>query len=206
MMLNNEIFSVALIVDTGFYTQWNPGMSNENGQAKFLVTASTKKSFTFLLLEIIKLLSVSFSILLPLSEHTSAPTLVPIILSAIKITIIRMLYIINNKSIFVDNNEQIVMRTKKIILLPKHKKIFEQVGENIKLARLRRKLTASQAAERAGINRTTLYKIEKGNHAVSFGAYFNVLRVMGLQDDFLKLAADDEFGKKLQDLKLLGNK
>ena len=35
-------------------------------------------------------------------------------------------------------------------------------------------------------------------------AYFNVLRVLGLQDDFLKLAADDEFGRKLQDLKLIG--
>jgi transcriptional regulator with XRE-family HTH domain len=98
------------------------------------------------------------------------------------------------------------MKTKKNILLPKHKKIFMQVGENIKLARLRRKLTTSQTAERAGIDRSTLYKIEKGNPSVSFGAYFNVLRVLGLQDDFLKLAADDELGKKLQDLKLLGNK
>ncbi|PIQ29619.1 MAG: transcriptional regulator, partial [Bacteroidetes bacterium CG18_big_fil_WC_8_21_14_2_50_41_14] len=37
------------------------------------------------------------------------------------------------------------------------------------------------------------------------GALFNVLRVLGLQDDFLKLAADDELGRKLQDLGLLGN-
>jgi len=78
------------------------------------------------------------------------------------------------------------------------------MGENIKLARKRRKLTTMQVAERAGIDRSTLYYIEKGNPSVSFGAYFNVLRVLGLQNDVLLLAADDEFGKKLQDLKLLG--
>lgn len=98
------------------------------------------------------------------------------------------------------------MRSKKQILLPKFQKILAQTGENIKLARKRRSLTTLQVAERAGIDRTTLYYIEKGNPSVSFGAYFNVLRVLGLQDDFLKLAADDEFGRKLQDLKLIGNK
>ena len=61
-----------------------------------------------------------------------------------------------------------------------------------------------QVSERAGIARTTLYQIEKGNPKVSIGAYFNVLRVMGLHEDFLKLAADDAFGQKLQDLDLLG--
>ena len=95
------------------------------------------------------------------------------------------------------------MRTKKQILLPKLQKIVEQLGENIKLARKRRKLTTIQVAERAGIDRSTLYQIEKDNSSVSMGAYFNVLRVLGLHEDFLKLAADDEFGRKLQDLELL---
>lgn len=98
------------------------------------------------------------------------------------------------------------MKRKKQILFPKHQKILEQVGENIRLARKRRKLTTLQVAERAGIDRTTLYHIEKGNGKVSIAAYFNTLRVLGLQDDFLKLAADDEYGRKLQDLKLIGNK
>ena len=98
------------------------------------------------------------------------------------------------------------MESKKQVLFPKHQKILEQVGENLKLARKRRKLSTLQVAERAGINRTTLYQIEKGNPSVSMGAYFNVMRVLGLQDDFLKLAADDELGRKLQDLKLLGGK
>ena len=83
---------------------------------------------------------------------------------------------------------------------------MEQVGENIKLARKRRKLKTIQVAERADINRATLYQVEKGNPSVSMGAYFNVMRVLGLQDDFLKLGSDDELGKKLQDLDLLNRK
>lgn len=95
------------------------------------------------------------------------------------------------------------MTRKKQILFPKHQDILDQVGQNIKLARKRRKLTAVQVAERADIVRTTLYQIEKGNPSVAMGAYFNVLRALGLQDDFLKLAADDVFGRKLQDIDLL---
>ncbi|RZF62560.1 helix-turn-helix domain-containing protein [Sphingobacterium corticibacterium] len=92
---------------------------------------------------------------------------------------------------------------KKQLVLPKFQAILEQMGENIKLARKRRKLTAVQVAERAGVARSTLYLVEKGDTSVAMGAYFNVLRVLGLQDDFLKLAADDVFGRKLQDLDLL---
>lgn len=95
------------------------------------------------------------------------------------------------------------MNTKKQTVFPKHQITLEQMGENIKLARKRRKLTAVQVAERANIVRTTLYQIKKGNPSVAIGAYFNVLKVLGLLDDFLKLAADDELGRKLQDLELL---
>ena len=98
------------------------------------------------------------------------------------------------------------MQSKKQILLPKFQQMLEKMGENLKLARKRRHFTTIQVAERAGIDRTTLYHIEKGNPSVSLGAYFNVLRVLGLQDDFLKLAGDDAFGRKLQDLTLLKKK
>ena len=97
------------------------------------------------------------------------------------------------------------MRSKKQTLFPKYLKILEQMGENIRLARKRRKFTTIQVSNRAGIDRSTLYEIEKGNPSVSLGAYFNTLRVLGLQDDFLRLAADDVFGRKLQDLNLIGN-
>jgi transcriptional regulator with XRE-family HTH domain len=92
---------------------------------------------------------------------------------------------------------------KKQMVLPRYKDALSQMGEQIKLARKRRKLKAVQVAERADISRSTLSLIEKGEPSVAMGAYFNVLRVLGLQDDFLKLAADDTFGRKLQDLDLL---
>jgi transcriptional regulator with XRE-family HTH domain len=95
------------------------------------------------------------------------------------------------------------MNTKKQSIFPKYNLVLEKMGENIKVARKRRKLTMIQVAERANISRSTLYLIESGNSSVAMGAYFNVLRVLGLQDDFLKLAADDELGRRLQDLELL---
>lgn len=95
------------------------------------------------------------------------------------------------------------MSTKKQIIFPKYNQLLEEMGENIKLARKRRKLTTTQVAERAGIARSTLYLIEKGEASVAFGAYFNVLRVLHLEKDILKIAADDELGRRLQDLSLL---
>lgn len=95
------------------------------------------------------------------------------------------------------------MSSKKAIVLPKYLKTFAQIGENIKLARKRRKLSAELVSERAGIHRTTLYRIEKGDPSVAIGLYFNVFRVLNLQEDFLKLAEDDVYGRKLQDLDLL---
>ncbi|NOQ71133.1 MAG: helix-turn-helix domain-containing protein [Crocinitomix sp.] len=94
------------------------------------------------------------------------------------------------------------MANKKIFLLPKARKILTEVGENIKLARLRRKLSSEQIAERANIGRTTLYHIENGDPGVSIGAYLQVLMVLRLGEDFLDLAKDDELGRKLQDANL----
>ena len=96
------------------------------------------------------------------------------------------------------------MKTKEQVVFPKYRQLLEQMGEQLKLARKRRKLTTVQVAERAGIARSTLYLIEKGEASVALGAYFNVLKVLGLQEDILKLGSDDEFGRKLQDLELLG--
>jgi transcriptional regulator with XRE-family HTH domain len=94
------------------------------------------------------------------------------------------------------------MSKKKIIILPKTKKIISEMGENIKLARLRRKLSSEQVAERANISRPTLTAIEKGSPSVSIGSYLLVLQVLGLEKDFLLLAKDDELGRKLQDAQL----
>lgn len=85
-------------------------------------------------------------------------------------------------------------------------KILIELGTKIKLARLRRKLSTTQIAERAGINRVTLWQIEKGSPSVSMGAYAQVLFVLGLEKDFKKVAEDDILGRKLQDAKILEKK
>jgi len=94
------------------------------------------------------------------------------------------------------------MVKRKQILLPKTKRILSELGENIKLARLRRKLSAEQVSERANISRPTLVEIEKGSPSVSIGSYILVLKVLGLEKDFLLLANDDELGRKLQDARI----
>ena len=87
--------------------------------------------------------------------------------------------------------------------MPKSMRILEGLGERIRLARLRRKLSSEQVAERAGISRSTLWQVEKGSSTPSMGAYFIVLLTLGLEKDFEKLAVDDELGRKLQDADLI---
>ena len=77
------------------------------------------------------------------------------------------------------------------------------MGEQIKLARLRRNITEDLVAERAGLSRATVWKIEKGDPSVSMGAYASVLiAIGGLDDDLLLIAKDDKLGHTLQDLGL----
>lgn len=78
-------------------------------------------------------------------------------------------------------------------------KVLPLLGERLKLARLRRRLRAEAVAERAGISRSTLWQIEKGNPRVALGAYFLVLFALNLEQDLLLVAKDDVLGRKLQD-------
>lgn len=87
-------------------------------------------------------------------------------------------------------------------ILPKHTRLLQRLGEDIRLARLRRKFSAELVAERAGISRMTLYHIERGSPVVAIGAYLQVLFVLGLEQGLGELASDDVFGKKLQDLEI----
>ena len=95
------------------------------------------------------------------------------------------------------------MKIKKALLLPSNKRILQEFGENIKLARLRRKLSAEQVAERANISRPTLLSIEKGSPGVAISSYVQVLFVLGLEKDLLKVAEDDKLGRTLQDAGLI---
>lgn len=85
---------------------------------------------------------------------------------------------------------------------PTLQEILKELGENIKLARLRRRITASMLAERAGMTRVTLRKIENGDNGVTMGAYGMVLFCLSLEKDLLLLAQDDTLGRKLQDIGL----
>lgn len=95
------------------------------------------------------------------------------------------------------------MPKKTTVLLPETIKILAQMGEQIKYARLRRKLSAKLVAERAGISRATLVSIEKGSPSVAIGCYAAALHALNYMDkDLLLVAKDDELGRKLQDLGL----
>ncbi len=92
---------------------------------------------------------------------------------------------------------------RKTNILPQVQRTLIQLGENIKTARLRRKLSMEQIAERAGVSRATVWAVEKGAPSAAMGIYIQILFVLGLDTDLLQVAADDELGRKLQDAELL---
>lgn len=94
------------------------------------------------------------------------------------------------------------MGREKSVILPKLQRILTKLGENIHLARLRRRFSLAMVSERAGISPNTLRAIEKGDPRVTFGAYVNVLFCLGLENDLNLIARDDELGRKLQDANL----
>jgi len=87
-------------------------------------------------------------------------------------------------------------------LFPQEQRLLSDLGERLRLARKRRRLSNAVVAGRAGISRTTLYKVEAGDAGATLGAYVRVLAVLGLEGDLNQLAADDRLGRKLQDLAL----
>lgn len=99
------------------------------------------------------------------------------------------------------------MKKAKYNILPGTEKILKTMGEQIKLARLRRNISSELAAERAGISRATLWKIEKGDPSVAMGNYAAALHALNnLDNDLLLVAKDDDLGRTLQDLNLIAGK
>ena len=95
------------------------------------------------------------------------------------------------------------MAKKTNIIYPGMTNNLKIMGEQIKLARLRRELSASLICERANISRATLWQIEKGSPTVSIGSYTSVLHAIGgLDKDLTLVAKDDETGRVFQDMKL----
>ena len=95
------------------------------------------------------------------------------------------------------------MGKKGMVIMPSTQKILTELGEQIRLARLRRNLSVDIVIQRANISRTTLWSIERGNPSVAIGLYANVLHALnGLDKDILLVAKDDELGHTYQDLNL----
>ena len=95
------------------------------------------------------------------------------------------------------------MKKMPYILLPMTEDILKTMGEQIKLARLRRNLSIKLVSERAGISRTTLWNVEKGSPSVAIGIYASILHALNNMDkDLLLVAKDDVLGRQMQDLNL----
>lgn len=94
------------------------------------------------------------------------------------------------------------MPRKPPVVFPQEQRLLSELGERLRLARKRRKLSNAVVAQRAGVSRTTVYKVEAGDPGATLGAYIRVLAVLGLEGDLNLLAADDRIGRKLQDLAL----
>lgn len=95
------------------------------------------------------------------------------------------------------------MGRKAVLILPGTAEILNRMGNQIRLARLRRNLSVELVAERADISRATLWKVEKGDPSVAIGIYAAVLHALNnLDTDLLLVAKDDVMGRTMQDLEL----
>lgn len=85
---------------------------------------------------------------------------------------------------------------------PAIRRLLSTLGEQVRLARLRRGYSMELVAKRAGMSRTTLRAVERGDPSVTMGAYANALHGLGLHEDLALVARDDVLGRKLQDAQL----
>ena len=95
------------------------------------------------------------------------------------------------------------MGKKVVLLMPETEEILKTLGEQIKIARLRRNLSMRLVCERASISRATLWQVEKGSPSVSIGIYAAVLHALDNSDnELLKVMKEDELGRTIQDLNI----
>lgn len=106
-----------------------------------------------------------------------------------------------NISLFSQN---MCMKKSRPPLLPQFQRQLTALGLRMRVARERRELGTEVFAERLGISRETLRRMEKGDSSIAMGTFLRALHVLGLDKDIDQIAVDDELGRKLQDIKLLG--
>ena len=83
---------------------------------------------------------------------------------------------------------------------PAGERQLKALGERLRAARLRRRMTQAVVAARVGVSKQTVAKLESGNPTTSLATTLRVLQVLGLGQDIDRLAAEDELGRTLQDL------
>ena len=78
--------------------------------------------------------------------------------------------------------------------------LLQQVGQNIKTARIRRNLTILELANRIHVDERTISRLEKGDPSINFKNLVTVLMVLGLEDSVFDLADPnaDELGRALE--------
>ncbi len=89
------------------------------------------------------------------------------------------------------------------ILFPKQRRILNQFGEDLLLAMKRRGFTKKLLCERSGFDHKTVNKVFAGDPGVAIGTYLKIMAVLGMENNFAEMAAHDEVGMKLQNIKLL---
>jgi transcriptional regulator with XRE-family HTH domain len=87
-------------------------------------------------------------------------------------------------------------------LFPQTQRRAEALGERLRLARMRRRMSLAELAKRVGVARGTLTKLEQGDLSVSLGLLARVLTVLGLEEDLDRIASDDDLGQRLQDVRM----
>lgn len=91
------------------------------------------------------------------------------------------------------------MSNRSIPTYPRYARLAAGLGERLRRARLRRRLTVTEMAERMDVSRPTLHRLERGDLSVGLGVLVRALGVLGLEDDLAVIAADDELGRRLAD-------
>jgi len=87
-------------------------------------------------------------------------------------------------------------------VFPATERRAQALGERLRLARLRRRMTVTEMAARVDASRVTIHRLEQGALTVSLSVLVRVLGVLGLERDLDALARDDELGQRLQDIAL----
>ena len=86
------------------------------------------------------------------------------------------------------------------ILPPQVLRSFAKFGEDLTIARRRRRLTITMMCERLGVSKSTWQRMEKGDPSVSMGAYTQALFILGFGTPLAELIdqRNDEQGWLLE--------